>query len=93
MIRLIFFLILQTKPSFCRLFACSQLDFPAIPVSISAVSFRRFTAYILLNFKVANWAVSSLTHCSNPFQVNMFISRFLIQILHNTQNVQEGKRH
>ncbi len=31
MIWLIFFLILQTKPSFCRLFACSQLGFPAIP--------------------------------------------------------------
>jgi hypothetical protein len=23
----------------------------------------------------------------------MFISRFMIQILHNIQNVQEGKRH
>jgi hypothetical protein len=31
MIWLIFFLILQTKPSFCRLFACSQLGFPATP--------------------------------------------------------------
>ncbi len=31
MIWLIFFLILQTKPSFCRLFAWSQLGFPAIP--------------------------------------------------------------
>jgi hypothetical protein len=30
-----------------------------------------------------NGAVSSLTHCSNPFQVNMFISRIKIQILHN----------
>jgi hypothetical protein len=27
-------------------------------------------AGILLNFKVAKWAVSSLTHSSNPFQVN-----------------------
>jgi hypothetical protein len=39
---LIFFLILQTKPSFCRLFAWSQLDFPAIPVSISAVSLKGY---------------------------------------------------
>ncbi len=33
----------------------------------------------------AKWAVSSLTYCSNPFQVNtgMFISRIKIQILHN----------
>jgi hypothetical protein len=30
MIWLIFFLILQTKLSFCRLFACSQLGFPAV---------------------------------------------------------------
>ncbi len=35
---LIFFLFLQTKLSFCRMFAWFQLDFPAIPVSISAVS-------------------------------------------------------
>jgi hypothetical protein len=38
MIWLIFFLFIQTKPSFCRRFAWSQLDFSAIPVSISAVS-------------------------------------------------------
>jgi hypothetical protein len=36
---------------------------------------------MLLDFKGAKWAF--LTHCSNPFQVNMFISRFMIQILHN----------
>jgi len=35
---LIFFLFFQTKASFCRMFAWSQLDFSAIPVSISAVS-------------------------------------------------------
>ncbi len=35
---LIFFLFLQTKPSFSRKFAWSQLDFSVIPVSISAVS-------------------------------------------------------
>jgi hypothetical protein len=32
----IFFLFLQTKPSFCQMFAWPQLDFSAIPVSISA---------------------------------------------------------
>jgi hypothetical protein len=62
----IFFLFLQTKPSFCRLFAWSQLDFSAIPVSISAVSLE---GYILVDFEVAKWAVSSLAHSSNPFQV------------------------
>ncbi len=35
---LIFFLFLQIKPSFRHMFAWSQLDFSAIPVSISAVS-------------------------------------------------------
>ncbi len=35
---LIFFLFIQTKPSFCHMFAWSQLDCSAIPVSISAVS-------------------------------------------------------
>ncbi len=47
----------------------------------------------LLIFEVAKWAVSYLTHCSNPFQVDMFISRSMIQTLNNTKNVQEGKRH
>jgi hypothetical protein len=79
---------------FCPLFAWSQPDFFAIPVSISAVSLRRLTTVILLVFNVAKCrAVSSLTHCSNPFQVNMFISRFMIQIMHNIRNVQEEKRH
>ncbi len=39
---------------------------------ISAVSLRRLTTYILLDFKVAKRAVSSLTHCSNPFQICLF---------------------
>jgi hypothetical protein len=74
------------------MFAWSQLDISAIPVSISAVSLRRVTIYILSDFKVAKWAVSSLTHCSNPFQVNMFISRFMIQMLHNIQKMyRKGK--
>jgi hypothetical protein len=55
--------------------------------------FRRLTVYILLDFKVVKWAVSSLTHCSNPFQVNIFISRFMIKILHNIPNLLERKRH
>jgi hypothetical protein len=87
-----FFLFLQAKPCFCRLFAWSPLDFSAIPVSISAVSLGGLTTYILLDFKVATWTVSSLAHCSNPFQVNMFISRFIIQILQNIQNVHNMKR-
>ncbi len=48
---------------------------------------------ILLDFKVAKWAISSMTHCSNIFEVHMFILRFMIQILHNIPNVREGKRH
>jgi len=88
LIWLIFFLFHQTKPCYCRLFAWSQLDFSAIPVSISGWSFFK-----ILDFKVAKWAVSSLTHYSNPFQVDMCISKFIIQILHMIQNVQEGKRY
>ncbi len=53
----------------------SQLDFPAIPVSISAVSLKRLSSYILLNFKFTKWVVSSLAHSSNLFQVNMFMYR------------------
>ncbi len=34
----IFFLFLQTKPSFCHMFVWYQLNFSPIPVSISAVS-------------------------------------------------------
>jgi hypothetical protein len=33
-----FLSISPNKPSFCRMFAWSQLDFSAIPISISAVS-------------------------------------------------------
>ncbi len=55
--------------------------------------FKKVNNCYTLVFKVAKWAVSSLTHSSNPFHVNMFISRFMIQILHNIRNVQEEKRH
>ncbi len=51
---------------FLRSVCLVPLDFSAIPVSISAASLRRLTTYILLDFKVAKWAVSSLTHFSNP---------------------------
>jgi hypothetical protein len=60
---LIFFLFLQTKLSFGRLVPAVLF---AIPVSIAAVSLRRVSTYLLLDFKVAKWAVSSLTHlCGN----------------------------
>ncbi len=88
---LIFFLFLQTKPCFFHLFAWSQLDFSALPVLISAVSLRRLTTYVLLDFKVAKWAVSSLTHWSNPYQVNMFISKFMIQICIIFKMYRKGK--
>jgi hypothetical protein len=52
-------------PSVCLIHG---LDFSAIPVSISAVSVGRLSNNIyLLDFKVAKWAVSFLTHSSNPF--------------------------
>jgi hypothetical protein len=89
---LIFFLFLQTKPCFCRLFAWSQLDFSANPVFISAVSSRRLTTYLLLDFKVSNGQFPSDT-LFKSLSSNMFISRIMIQILHNIQNVQAGKRH
>jgi hypothetical protein len=38
------------------MFAWSQLDLSAIPFSISAVSLRRLSTYILLDFKIAKWA-------------------------------------
>ena len=69
---LIFFLFLQTKPSFCRLFAWSRLDFSAIPVSFSAVSL----GYTLIYFQILrllNGAVSSLTHSSNPRNVKQIV--------------------
>jgi hypothetical protein len=64
---LIFFLFLQTKPCFCRLVAWSQLEFSAIPVSISAVSLGRLTTYMLLDLKVAKWTIFSLTHLFKSF--------------------------
>jgi hypothetical protein len=35
--------------------------------------FEKVIKYILLDFKVAKWAIFSPTHSSNPFQVNMFM--------------------
>ncbi len=50
-------------PSVCLV---PGLDFSAIPVSISAVSLGMLSTYFL-DFKVAKWAVSYLTHSSNSF--------------------------
>jgi hypothetical protein len=57
----------QTKflPSVCLV---PGQVFSAIPVSISAVSLGRRNLYTFY-FTVAKWAVSSLTHSSNPFRV------------------------
>jgi hypothetical protein len=65
------------------------LDFSAIPAVSSRLT---ITTFILLDFKDAKWAVSPLTHCLNPFQENMCISRFMIQILPNIQTVQEREK-
>jgi hypothetical protein len=46
-----------------------ELDFSAIPVSISELSLKDYQLIYFLDFKVAKWAVSSLTYSSNPFQV------------------------
>jgi hypothetical protein len=50
----------------------AQLDFSAIPVPVSAVFLKRLSTYKFLDFKVAKWAVSFLTHSSNPFS-NPFV--------------------
>jgi uncharacterized membrane protein len=87
MIWLIFFLFLQTKPSFCRLFAWSQLDFSAIPVSISAVSLRSLPTYILmLILKLILILIIILLYRRMWQNVN---SKRKWQRI---QNVQEGKR-
>jgi hypothetical protein len=67
-----------------------------LSISLNQTMFLSFVCLVPagpLDFEVAKWAVSYLTHCSNPFQVDMFISRSMIQTLNNTKNVQEGKRH
>ncbi len=69
---LIFFIFLQTKPSFCHLFAWSRLprlDFSTIPVSISVMSLGRLSTYILFRFGGCLMGISFLTHSSNPFRV------------------------
>jgi hypothetical protein len=52
-------------PSVCLV---PRLDFSAIPISISAVSLESISTYILLDFKVAKWVVSSLTHSKKFFE-------------------------
>ncbi len=42
--------------------------------------FRRLSTYTLLDFKISKWAVSSLTHSLNPFQINTVHN-------HNTSSV------
>jgi hypothetical protein len=74
----IFFPFLQPKSSFCRLYAWSQLDFSAIPVSIPAVSLRRLSTYILI----------FILKLKRTWQ-NVNSKRRWQRI----QNVQEGKRH
>ena len=44
-------------------------------------TFKRLSTYILFDFKVSKWAVSTLTHFSNPFQVNMFMYRQQLRYL------------
>jgi hypothetical protein len=69
------------------------LEFFAIPVSISAVSLGRLYQLIyFLDFKVAKWAVSSLTHSSNSLEYckyiyfnihdsNIATAQFLVKLL------------
>jgi hypothetical protein len=78
----------QTKflPSVCLV---PGLDFSAILVTIFAVSLGRLSNLLVHFLDFTKWAVSSLslTHSSNPLStVNMFISIFVIQILHNFTN-------
>ncbi len=41
--------------------------------------FKKVNNLYTFRFKVAKWAFSSLAYYSNSFQVNMFISRLMIQ--------------
>ncbi len=38
------------------------------------MSLERLSTYILLDFKVAEWAVSSLAHSSNPFEYCKYVN-------------------
>jgi hypothetical protein len=66
---LIFFLILQTKPSFCHLFNWSLgRTFLPFCFNLCTVFWKVYQLIYFLPFKVAKWAVPSLTHSSNPFR-------------------------
>jgi hypothetical protein len=68
---LIFFLFLQTKPSFAVCVLCPSRPFlPFLFQSLLSL-LRKLSTYILLDFKVVKWAVFSLKHSSNPNQVNI----------------------
>jgi hypothetical protein len=48
---------------------------------------KRLSTYILFDSNVSKWAVSTLTHFSNPFQVNMFMYgqqlRYLLLLIYS----------
>ncbi len=68
-------------PSVCLI---PGLDFSAIHMLQTLQVFRKAINLYFLDFKVAKYAVFSLTHSSNPLSnVNMFVSIFLPKILHN----------
>jgi hypothetical protein len=63
---IIFFLFLQTKPSFCRLFVWSQLGFSATPVLISVTFIKSFSRkYVYFKIRDSILHTIFLTrHCS-----------------------------
>jgi hypothetical protein len=80
---LIFFLFLQTKPSFAACLPSPRTVLFCVPVSISAVSLGRLSTYIH-TFRFSGCSMGSFL--SDTFfksfssAVNMFISIFMIQI-------------
>ncbi len=74
---------LSISPNQTKFLPWSQLDFSAIHVSVSAVSLRRLSTYILLGLKIANfvrgdgnivkrgWACTS-----QPHQLSVFGEKF-----------------
>ncbi len=75
---LIFFLFLQTKPGFCSLFARSQgwTFLPFLFQSLQCLE-EGYQLIYFLDFKVAKWAVSSLTHSLNTFRVLYSVHMFI----------------
>ncbi len=56
-----------------HLYNCKRLFKAADHIHVGVRSIKMLSTCILLDFKVTKWAVSSLTHSSNPFQVNVFM--------------------